>query len=187
MYHSKYQKFKCKRLTSFQRKVSFKTPEKELTDIEMWCSELFHGNNKWYLFHPQLQQGCVAVKNSIGQKVKQNHFKKVRMFQHSPKKIHCSVGRKCFIASQSVPSFHDLHELREVQFKNHLCCYPSIPCSASMCICFCLLSKSCQERKLHYEIPYRNYMYEIGSSEHLSPGIHKEEEKIENKRGMTQK
>lgn len=69
-YHSKYQKFKCKRLTSFQRKVSFKTPEKELTDIEMWCGEVFHGNNKWYLFHPQLQQGCVAVKNSIGQKVK---------------------------------------------------------------------------------------------------------------------
>lgn len=52
--YSKYQKFKCKRLTSFQRKVSFKTSEKELRDIEIWCSEVFHRNNKWYLFYPQL-------------------------------------------------------------------------------------------------------------------------------------
>lgn len=65
-HHSQYQKFKCKRLTSFQRKVSFKSPKKGLTDIEIWCCEVFHGNNKWWLFHPRLQQGCVAVKTSIG-------------------------------------------------------------------------------------------------------------------------
>lgn len=34
-YHSKYQKFKCKMLSSFQRKVNFKTSGKELADIEM--------------------------------------------------------------------------------------------------------------------------------------------------------
>lgn len=34
-YHSKYQKSKCKRLASFQGKVSFKTLKKELRDIEI--------------------------------------------------------------------------------------------------------------------------------------------------------
>lgn len=52
-YHSKYQKFKCKRLTSFQRKVSFKTSKKEPRDTEIQYSEVFHGNNKWYLFYLQ--------------------------------------------------------------------------------------------------------------------------------------